>query len=197
MKITAASLIVSGCMATASLASAQTTAPSTQPDAPRPAPPADMQPMRVDRVDEGFMRQAAENGLAEVQASNVALRKATNAQVKSFAQQMVDDHGKSHAELVTLATKKGVKMPDGPSLMQKAKLKALEAADGVNFDQRYIASMGVQAHEDTLALFDKASREARDPEVKAFASKTVPTLQHHLEMARKIDGVVNAADARK
>lgn len=143
------------------------------------------------RTDANFMKQAAENGHAEVEASKLALTKATNPEVKKFAQQMVDDHTKVGEELMALASAKGVELPKEPSLVQKGKAKLLDAADGAKFDQRYVASMGVDAHEDTLKLFRKAAKDAKDAEVKAWAAKTVPALEHHLEMAKALDAQVN------
>jgi putative membrane protein len=148
------------------------------------------------RADVAFMKQAAENGHAEVESSKLAVQKATNAQVKSFAQQMVDDHTKANNELQSLASSKGVELPTGPSMMQKAKLKLLDASDGAKFDQRYSETMGVAAHRDTIALFQKASTTAKDAEVKAFATKTLPALQHHLEMARKLPGAEGRQDGK-
>ncbi len=138
------------------------------------------------RADTAFMKQAAENNHAEIESSRLALQKATDPAVKAFAQHMVDDHGKTGKELASLAASKGVQLPDGPSLMQKAKLKLLEAADGANFDRRYSETMGLAAHRDTIALFQKASTGARDPDIKAFATKTLPALRQHLEMAQKL-----------
>ncbi|MEF7616181.1 DUF4142 domain-containing protein [Aquincola sp. MAHUQ-54] len=145
------------------------------------------------RSDANFMKQAAENGHAEVEASQVALQKATDPEVKKFAQQMIDDHTKVHEELKALAAAKGVELPTGPSLVQKGKMKILGTTDGARFDRHYIGSMGVDAHEDTLKLFRKAAQDARDPEVKAFASKTVPALEHHLQMAKQLDASVKNA----
>lgn len=144
------------------------------------------------RTDANFMKQAAENGHAEVETSKMALQKASHPEVKKFAQQMVDDHTKANEELMALAKTKGVELPTGPSLVQKGKAKAmLETAEGEKFDQRYVASMGVDAHEDTLKLFRKAAKDAKDPEVKAWATKTVPALEHHLQMAKALDAQVN------
>lgn len=145
------------------------------------------------RADTAFMKQAAENNHAEIESSRLAVQKASDPAVKAFAQQMVADHGKTGQELAALASTKGVELPDGPSMMQKAKLKLLEAADGENFDRRYSETMGLAAHRDAIALFQKAAKEARDPEVKAFATKTLPALQGHLDMAQKLPAA-HAAD---
>jgi putative membrane protein len=138
------------------------------------------------RADTAFIKQAAENNHAEIESSRLAVQKASDPTVKAFAQQMVADHGKTGQELAALASAKGVELPDGPSLMQKAKLKLLDASDGADFDRRYSETMGLAAHRDTIALFQKASTGARDADVKAFAAKTLPGLQHHLEMAQKL-----------
>lgn len=149
------------------------------------------------RADAAFMKQAAQNGHAEVEGSKLALTKAVNTQVKGFAQQMVDDHTKSSEELKALAASKGVKLPTEPSMAQKARLKLLQGADGAEFDKRYAEQLGVKAHEDTLKLFQKAAANAKDPDVKAFATKTLPALQHHLQMARELKGVTDKQSAAK
>lgn len=138
------------------------------------------------RAETAFLKQAAQNGHAEVESSKLALQKAANPEVKRFAQQMVDDHTKANAELKALAAAKGVELPDGPSLMQTGKMKLLGTADGDNFDRRYAEAMGVEAHRDTIELFEKASADATDADVKAFAQKTLPTLKHHLMMAEQL-----------
>lgn len=147
---------------------------------------------QLSRADTAFMKQAAENNHAEIESSRLAEHKASDPAVKAFAQQMVADHGKTGQELAALASSKGVELPDGPSMMQKAKLKLLEAADGADFDRRYSETMGLAAHRDTIALFQKAAKEARDPEVKAFATKTLPALQGHLDMAQKLPAAHDA-----
>jgi putative membrane protein len=142
------------------------------------------------RTDANFMKQAAENGHAEVEAGKVALQKASDPAVKKFAQQMVDDHTKVGDELKALASSKGVELPAEPSLVQKGKMKVLGTTDGNRFDRHYVGSMGVAAHVDTVKLFRKAAADANDPDVKAFARKTVPGLEHHLEMAKTLDASV-------
>lgn len=142
---------------------------------------------QLSRADEGFISQAAQNGHAEVEASKMALEKASDPKVKEFAKHMVEDHTKANEELRSLASSKGVELPDGPSLLQKGKSKLmLSTADGEDFDRRYMDSMGITAHEDTIELFEKAVKEAEDAEVKAFAQKTLPKLQEHLKMAQEI-----------
>lgn len=145
------------------------------------------------RADRDFLEKAAHANFAEIEASKLAQSKATSAEVKQFAQQMIDDHTKASQELRQLAESKGVKLPDGPAMAQKAKSKMLAARDGEAFDREYAQEIGVKAHRDTVQLFQKAAQNAQDSEVKAFAQKMLPRLQHHLQMA---EGVHKAAMAR-
>ena len=172
LNIRSAPFVLAVCMA-AGAAWAQSTAGST-------AKPAS--------ADVAFMKQAAENGHAEVESSRMALQKSPDPQVKRFAQTMVDDHQKAGAELKQLASSKGVEVPAEPSLIQRAKLKLLSASDGAEFSRNYMESMGVEAHKETIELFQKAATGAQDPDVKAFATKTLPTLKKHLSMAQELHG---------
>jgi putative membrane protein len=138
------------------------------------------------RSDRNFMEQAAQNGHAEVEAAKMAQGKSASDKVKSFAAKMEQDHTKTNDELTALATSKNVKLPTGPSTVQKSKAKAMSALDGAKFDRQYADTMGVKAHEDTLKMFQKAATGAKDPDVKAFAAKTLPALQEHLKMSRDL-----------
>jgi len=141
--------------------------------------------------DGAFLRDAAQAGSAEVQASKIAVDKAVNTQVKGFAQQMVDDHTKAGEALKALAAIKGVALPAEPTLAQRAKLELLSSSDGAAFDRRYASTWGVSAHRDAVRLFQKAATSASDPDVKVFANQTLPTLQHHLQMASELKVVTS------
>ena len=138
------------------------------------------------RSDASFLKQAAQNGNAEVEASKLAATKAQNPEVKAFAEAMVTEHSKVATELQSLAASKNVKLPDGPSMVQKTELKMINAGDDAKFDERYARNFGVKAHESTIKLFQEAAQNAKDADVKAWAQKTLPSLQHHLEMAQAL-----------
>jgi putative membrane protein len=142
------------------------------------------------KADADFMKQAAQNGLAEVEASKLAQTKAKSADIKSFAGKMVTEHTKANDELMKLAADKGVKLPDKPSLMQRTKLKMLSSADGDNFDKRYADGFGVKAHEDTVKLFQEEGTKGKDADVKMWAQKTLPDLQEHLTLAKSMQASV-------
>jgi len=200
--LTAALLSVS-LLGAGSVAVAQQTAPATPstPGAPAsPTTPASpgapaatpMAESRLDGKDRDFLENAAQSGHMEVEGSKMALEKSQNAEVKKFAQQMIDDHTKAGQQLAALAKSKGVDVPTDPSLMQQAKLKTLGLRDE-GFDEAYAEGVGVSAHEDAVKLFEEASNEAKDPEVKQFATETLPKLQQHLQMAKTLDQSVKNA----
>lgn len=143
-----------------------------------------------DQQDKSFMVAAAEAGNAEIAASKIAQSKAISGTVKTFAATMVADHANVAAELKALASKKGVTLPDQPDKQQQAEIAKLNTIAGAKFDAEYAKQIGVAAHKDAVALFSKASKNAVDPEIKAFAAKTLPALEHHLEMAQSVHAAV-------
>jgi putative membrane protein len=147
---------------------------------------------KLSHQDQSFLKDAAEGGNAEVEASKVALAQSGSGDVKTFAQQMVDDHGKAGGELKGLADQKGVKVSDTPSTVKKAEIKVLSERKGSSFDQHYADSIGVKAHQDTIKLFQKEVDKGSDPDVKAWAQKTLPALQHHLELAQQLKAKTDA-----
>jgi putative membrane protein len=148
-------------------------------------------------ADKDFLENAAQGGHTEVEGSKMAQTKSSNADVKQFADKMVQDHTKANQELVALASKKGYTPPDEPSLIQRTKLKALSVLDGHSFDKMYASQIGVSAHEDTVQLFQKEAADGKDADVKAWAAQTLPTLQQHLEMAKALQQQVDAEGAKK
>ena len=138
----------------------------------------------MDPADSDFMMKAAQGGLAEVDMGYMASSKATNPDVKKFGDRMVTDHSKANDELKQLAATKGVTLPTAVSDEEKKDMDAMSAKSGKDFDKGYIDDM-VKDHEKDVAEFEKASKEAKDADLKAWAAKTLPTLQKHLEMAKE------------
>lgn len=150
----------------------------------------------IETEDRDFLSNAAQAGHLEIEGSKMALRKSANLDIKTFAQRMIDDHGKVAQELAGLARNKGVEIPGEPSLMQKGVLKGLDLrSDG--FDEAYADSIAVSAHKDAVELFDKAAREAKDAEVKAFAARVLPQLKQHLAMGQELQRKVSAKQKQK
>jgi putative membrane protein len=125
-----------------------------------------------------------------VQAGKMAQDKAQNADVKSFAGMLVTDHSASNQELQALAQQKGVTLP--PSLPQKQQMKIDKMAKAKDFDKAFIQEQGIEDHKDDIKDFEKASKDAKDPDVKAFAAKTLPVLQKHLQRAQEISKAIKS-----
>ena len=136
----------------------------------------------ISPADKKFMKDAAEGGIAEVELGRLAAEKASNADVKKFGQRMVDDHQKANDQLKQLAAQKHVELPQEPSAKDKAAKARLEKLSGEQFDRAYMQDM-VKDHKKDVADFQRESKTATDPDVKSFASQTLPTLEDHLKQA--------------
>ncbi|HEY7643163.1 MAG TPA: DUF4142 domain-containing protein [Steroidobacteraceae bacterium] len=135
-----------------------------------------------------FVKKAGEAGMAEVELGKLGETKATNADVKAFAQRMVKDHSKANNELMAAAKAKGLKTPTEPGMMHKAMKEKFEhqSAD-TDFDHDFMQQM-VKDHEKAVELFRTASNDTTlDADLRALAKKTLPTLEEHLAMAKKLD----------
>jgi putative membrane protein len=133
----------------------------------------------------GFMMEAARGGMAEVELSRPAQTKAQNAEVKAFAQKMVQDHTNANTELKALAAKKNVTLPTELDSLHKGILETMGKLSGAEFDKAYVNLM-VADHEKSVALFQLQASSGTDPDAKALAAKTLPTLKMHLEMIKGI-----------
>lgn len=132
---------------------------------------------------EGFMMEAARGGMAEIELSRVATTKSQNAEVKKYANQMIQDHTNASAELKQLAGKKNVTLPTEMDAAHKALKDKLSGLSGVEFDKEYVNAM-VADHEKTVNLFKAQADGGTDADAKAFAAKTLPKLQGHLDMVK-------------
>lgn len=142
---------------------------------------------RMASTQNDFWTKAAQGGIAEVEISQLAVKKAQNPEVKNFAQRMVADHTKANNELKALAAKKNITLPTETDAAHKAKLNQLEGLSGAEFDRVYVETM-VGDHEATVQLFENQAEKEADPDLKAFAVKTLPTLKMHLETIKNIQG---------
>lgn len=137
---------------------------------------------KLSASDQKFFEKAAGGGLAEVAAGQLASSTSGNADVKSFANQMVKDHTKANNELTQLAQAKGVTLPQAPDAAHQEDLGKLKQKQGADFDKAYVKGQ-VSDHKATISLFKKAAK-SKDPDIAAFAQKTLPTLKMHLVMVK-------------
>jgi putative membrane protein len=139
----------------------------------------------INRSDKSFVQSAYEDGLAEVKMGELGLAKTANAEVKTFAQHMVDDHGKANTEIKAFADARNITVATSPTLVAQGKSKMIDAKSGGDFDKAFAEGM-VNDHKKAVDAFEKASAEAKDPELKAFIDKTLPVLKMHLSMAEDL-----------
>lgn len=132
-----------------------------------------------------FVTKVAVSDMFEIQSSKLATEKA-DASSKSFAQQMIKDHAKTSNELKTIAQNIKAAVPVALDDEHKKKLDQLtNLKAGDEFDAAY-DKMQVDAHTEAVQLFTQYSKNGDNPDLKAWAAKTLPDLQHHLEMAKKL-----------
>ena len=172
--------------------------------------------------DEKFIKDACKGGHIEAQMGKMGVQRAQNAQVKQFAQTLADDHSKANTELKQLASSKGITLPEPSDKITgiadeadstrvreregadadggkdhaefKREWQKLESASGTDFDRQFV-SMAVKCHEKGVKEFEKVSQGTGDAEVKAYAAKTLPTLQAHLRTAQSLQSQVGGVGA--
>ena len=135
--------------------------------------------------DKDFMVQAASGGLLEVQLGQIAQQNASAAAVKQFGKMMVSDHTKANNELTALAKQKNIVVPSAPGEDAQEHINKLQQSKGKDFDRDYVSLM-VDDHKEDIEQFEKAAENAKDPDIKALAVKTLPVLKHHLQMIQSI-----------
>jgi putative membrane protein len=142
--------------------------------------------------DSEFLTKAASGGMLEVELGKQVLARAITPEAKKYAEQMVSDHTKGNAELMALATKKNITLPTTLGDEHAKVLKDVTEEKGVKMDQEYLKEM-LKDHEEDVKEYTDASIKASDPDIKAFAAKTVPMLKMHLDMVTKMKATVDAA----
>jgi len=135
--------------------------------------------------DMQFMKDAAQSGIAEVKMGELAASNGETQPVKDLAKKLVTDHGKVNEELKQLATKKSVTLPDAVTEQQKTMLQHLSSLKGSEFDSAF-KQHAVENHQKSVDKFKTAAEKAKDADLKAFAAKTLPTLQQHLALAKQL-----------
>jgi putative membrane protein len=136
-------------------------------------------------TDQTFIEKAAVGGLAEVQLGKLAVEHAASPDVKQFGQRMVQDHSKANQELMALAKTKAISVPTALDHKHQEEVDRLAKLQGAAFDRAYLQHM-VKDHEDDVQLFSTQAKQGQDPELKAFAAKTLPTLEEHLRIVRNL-----------
>lgn len=142
----------------------------------------------LSKGDQKIVADMAIANMAEVDAGKMALGKTQNADVKTFAQKMIDDHTKALNDVTTLAQSKGMTLPTEVDAPHKAMAAKLDKLSGDAFDKAYMADAGVSDHTKVHAKLKGFESKAKDPDVKALAAKMLPTVEEHMKLAKDMHG---------
>jgi putative membrane protein len=136
------------------------------------------------KIDRDFIQDQLSDGNAELELARLAQERATRPEVKEFAQMMARDHETAGGELKQIANKHNVQMDTGEQKEHNDLRERLSKLSGAEFDREYMEAM-VEEHEEAVNEVER-QQNADNPEIRQWASKTVPTLRQHLERAQQI-----------
>lgn len=137
--------------------------------------------------DRQFANMAAQANKGEIEVANLAQQKASNESVKQFAKLMIEDHTKAGEALKTWASHDSVNLPTSLSPDDSTLKSNLSSLTGSDFDKKYMQAQ-LEDHNKVIAGFEKEIQNGRNPQLKQFAEKTLPTLQDHIRVAEDVAG---------
>ena len=129
-----------------------------------------------------FLKEASAGNQSEIALAQLAGQKGQNAEIKSLAQMIQQDHQQAQEKLQTIAQAHGVTLDTNPGWSQRRAQSKLEKLNGADFDQQYAKDM-LEDHVTDIKKFQKASQTIEDADVKQYAQESLPTLQKHLQHA--------------
>ena len=146
-------------------------------------------------TDFKFVSSATEDNQTEITLGQLAAKNGSDPSVRDFGSRMVTDHSKVNQDLAQLIGQKGASVGDtSPGMKDRFIIKHLQGLNGPDFDKAYIKRM-VADHKEDIKAFQKEAEKGDDADVKNFASKTLPALQEHLQMAESIESKISAPTA--
>jgi len=134
------------------------------------------------KKDAQFLVDAAEIIREGISLGQLAQQKGESIHVKELGKMMEDEHTKSWADVTSLAKTKNISLPRSQTQNEKNAYKNLNGKSGNDFGKEY-SSMMVNGHKKAIELFEKASTDCTDSDVKIWATETLPTLRKHLDHA--------------
>jgi putative membrane protein len=135
--------------------------------------------------DQQFLMTAAGAQKAELALGQMAIQRAENEKVKQLAHRMVEDHIKAGQEVRKLAEAAGITLPDDPSVDPQKLGDTYSKLSGTEFDRAYVQHE-VKNHQKNLAEFKKQTKKLKHPQIKQWASGTLPVLKEHLIVAKSV-----------
>lgn len=140
----------------------------------------------LDTMDQNFAMTAASSDMLEIQSSNMAMQNASSERVKAFATTLIRDHGTTSEQLKSIVSGKNVTLPADLMPMHKSMLDKLQGKTGKEFDKAFM-DLQVTNHREAVNLFERASTNLTNAELKGFATQHLPHLRMHLDSAQAIN----------
>jgi putative membrane protein len=139
----------------------------------------------LNATDTKILIAASQDGRTEIQLGELAAKSVPSPQVRDFGLMMVNDHQTTNAELEALCSQRGIILPTELDPDHQKLVDSLAKLTGSEFQAAYVNEM-IAAQKTAVTTFENASKEASDPEVKAFIERNLPVLRHHLESAEAL-----------
>lgn len=140
----------------------------------------------VSSSDQTFATKLATGSTNEVALSQLADTRSGSADVKSFAQMMIQDHGKLNSQLSDLCQRRGVDISAAIQKGQEKGVSHLSDKQGQDFDKAYLKVM-VKGHKATLELLQDEIQNSKDSDFVSLANQALPVVKHHLDMAEQLE----------
>jgi putative membrane protein len=137
-------------------------------------------------VDEAFALYAASSGSAEIDGARLVLKYSKNADVRQYAETIVREHSRNADELRRIVAPRGLKLPTAPTGRHADMVTTLAGVRPHELDDAFLQRFGVDAHKETIALFERQVIDGRDPQLKRYAEQTLPALREHMAAAQKL-----------
>jgi putative membrane protein len=148
----------------------------------------------ISKVDETFALYAASSGLAEIEGAQLVLKTTGRADVRNYAEKLAREHAKAMEELRRIGGARGLKLPQAPTGRHADMVTKLTGLASADRDEAFLVRFGVDAHKETIALFERHASEGEDPELKRYARQMLPSLREHMAAAQKL---IHAAGATR
>jgi putative membrane protein len=137
-------------------------------------------------VDETFALFAASSGLAEIDGARLALKHSKTAEVREYAEMIVRDHTRNAEELRRIVAPRGLKLPAAPTGRHADMVTKLSGVQPQDAEAAFLQRFGVDAHKETIALFERQVVDGKDPQLKRYAEQTLKALREHMSAAQKL-----------
>jgi putative membrane protein len=147
----------------------------------------------ISKVDETFALYAASSGLAEIEGAQLVVKTSGRAEVRDYAQKLVREHAKAMDDLRRIAAARGLKLPLAPTGRHADMVTKFSGVAPAERDEAFLLRFGVDAHKETISLFERHAAEGEDAELKRYARQMLPALREHMAAAQKLIHAAGAA----